>query len=417
MNILVVQTEEQTWGVRGNSGLIDSPAPYIPFIINPTVGTIAYKSVRPVRNHLFFLSKQGVIALKSLYAADEQYNIDFMDRNIRNIVPQDKDAVGIQFDNQYWLNFPKSGITLRWYIDKKAWVLDRYNTWKEFKGILKYQISNGKLEFITLPSSLDGQNTFVYKIGIDESLPSDLGNVIISKFETSFLNQNYPFHLKNYKEFKYDFTMQNEYNASREPIYSLNKNFTNQASFGVDLEIENLLKSNHYYRISFQSVVPVSHIKIGEDSVIPTPMDSSFYYNGYTDFEFIVPNSYDNVQSFEVHFTSSINYNGLVNITDITYDSNVTFLTKIITEELNVLNRELNVGYDDELKEIIVDLSDFENFTLGTSYFGDRVTFVKTIKLSGKGYNTKAYFEDFSKSKWTIESMGITYKMKKARSR
>ena len=417
MNILVVQTEDRTWGVRGNSGLIDAPSPYVPFTINPTVGTIAYKSVRPVRNHLFFLSKQGVIALKSLYAADEQYNIDFMDRNIRNIVPQDVNAVGIQFDNQYWLNFPEQRITLRWYIDKKAWVLDRYNAWQDFNGVFRYFVKQGQLEFVTLPSRFGEGNLAVYKVGVDYSLPSDLGGIIPAKFETSFLNQNYPFHLKNYKEFKYDFTMQNEYNFSRVAIY--NQPFELPiGTTSVSLDNVDALIKNHRYRLSFSKGMPIDNILISGEEINFTAVDGSFYEEGFTDFEFFVPNHLGGIQDIIVNFDPAIDfiYNSDIALTDITYDDVMTFLTKVVSEERNVLNQQLPIGYDERQEEIAVDLADFEDFTLGSSYFGDRVTFVKTVKLSGRGYNSKAYFEDFSRAKWTIESMGITYKMKKARS-
>jgi hypothetical protein len=415
MNILVVQTPNTTWGVRGNSGLLDSPAPYVPFTINTTVGTIAYKSVRPVRNHLFFLSKQGMIALKSLYAADEQYNIEFVDRNIRNIVPQDTQAVGIQYDNQYWLNFPNFGITLRWYIDKKAWVKDVFAWGDAFKGVFKWQNINGKLEFITYPNTLqDDVNNHIYKIGIDESLPSDMGDIIVSKFETSFLNQNYPFHIKNYKEFKYDFTMQNEYNFSRDPIFL--KKITVENNDETTLNGVGL-KKNHFYMLSFFEPTSLFGVTVGTTPVSIEGFEGSTILEGFTDYIFKIPNSIDGLQNITIFFSEHINYAAEISIKDVTYDESMTFLSKIISEERNILNQQLPIGYEEEQKELIINLEDFKDFTLGSSYFGDRVTFVKTIKLSGKGYNTKAYFEDLSKSKWTIESMGITYKMKKARSR
>jgi len=420
MNILVAQTEDRTWGIRGNSGLIDSPAPYVPFTINPTVGTIAYKSVRPVRNHLFFLSKQGIIALKSLYAADEQYNIEFVDRNIRNIVPQDEQAVGIQYDNQYWLNFPNFGITLRWYIDKKAWVKDVFAWGSAFKGVFKWQNINGKLEFITYPNALQGElNTHIYKIGIDESLPADMGDSVVAKFETSFLNQNYPFHPKNYKEFKYDFTMQNEYNFSREPIYD--KIFDLEEVTILPLQVNDFVEPflrNHTYLLSFSEVVEVDNIKINNIAIDNfQKIDASYYLEGNTDYLFVVPNTINGKFNVDIELTEPIeNFNYRVGVRDVTYDETIVFLSKVISEERNVLNQQLPIGMQEEQEEVIVNLEDFKDFTLGTSSFGDRVTFVKTIKLSGKGYNAKAYFEDFSKAKWTIESMGITYKMKKARS-
>ena len=419
MNILVAQTEDRTWGIRGNSGLIDSPAPYTPFTINPTVGTIAYKSVRPVRNHLFFLSKQGIIALKSLYAADEQYNIEFVDRNIRNIVPQDKNAVGIQYDNQYWLNFPNFGITLRWYIDKKAWVKDVF-AWEDFKGVFKWQNVDGKLEFITYPNALqEDTNDYVYKIGVDESLPADMGSNILTKFETSFLNQNYPFHQKNYKEFKYDFTMQNEYNFSRDPIYDKTFEITDEVSV-LNLQASGLtqpLLRNHTYMLSFSDVVEVDTVEINGVLIENLQkFDGSYYLDGNTDYFFVMPNSLNGKFDVDIQLTTPLQgIDERVSLRDTTYDETMVFLSKVITEERNVINQQLPIGYTEQQESIEINLADFQDFTLGTTFFGDRITFIKTIKLSGKGYNTKAYFEDVSKAKWTIESMGITYKMKRAR--
>ncbi len=450
MNILVAQTEDRTWGVRGNSGLLDAPAPYIPFTINPTVGTIAYKSVRPVRNHLFFLSKQGIIALKSLYAADEQYNIEFVDLNIRNIVPQDTQAVGIQYDNQYWLNFPNFGITLRWYIDKKAWVQDKYTTWNQFNGVFKYQIKDGKLEFITHPSRFEeNQNLGIYKIGVDYSLPTDLGQAVVAKFETSFLNQNYPFHPKNYKETKMDFTLQNEYNLGRLPIYEME---TNEDISGNIHTIQNGLIKNHRYRLEYDFTEQETTIIDGGeylgstfDDILdggfftgsvfdPTPLDLLFYYavssvalNGlflelfpvdYETVEFLLPNNIGTNEDLII-FGDFSGYTGGAYLRDVTYDDILAFNAWVLSEEqtLNIDNFE---GYDPSLAQVGLDLTlkdRFGDWVFGSSDFGNKVTAVKTIKLSGRGYNSKIYIEDFSKSKWTLESLGITYKMKRARSR
>jgi hypothetical protein len=449
MNILVAQTEDRTWGIRGNSGLLDSPAPYIPFMINPTVGTIAYKSVRPVRNHLFFLSKQGVIALKSLYAADEQYNIDFMDRNVRNIVAQDTKAVGIQYDNQYWLNFPESGITLRWYIDKKAWVQDKYTAWEDFNGVLKWQVIDGKLEFITYPSRFEDEgNTFMYKVGVDYSLPTDLGEAVVAKFETSFLNQNYPFHPKNYKEAKLDFTLQNEYNLGRNALYEME---SNEDIIGTVHTIQATIIKNHRYRLQYNFVEEETTIIDG--GVYQTPanqftetldgganyitaselLDLLYYYavgsvliNGvyaelfpinYNTVEFLVPN---NGGGNELTVIGSFTgYEDGASLFDASYSDTLIFKTWVISEDqaLNIDNYE---GYNEALADVDIDLAMKDrmgDWVFGTSDFGKKVTAVKTIKLSGKGYNAKLYMEDYTRSKWTLESLGLTYKMKRARSR
>lgn len=471
MNILVAQTASQTFGIRGNSGIDDSPAPYVPFGINPTVGTIAYKSVRPVRNQLFFLSKQGLIALTSLYAVDETYNIKFVDRNIRNIVPQETGAVGIQFDNQYWLNFPEERITLRWYIDKKAWVKDVYQGYAEnaFNGVFKYQIRDGKLEFITNASTQlgEGENQAIYKIGIDNELPTDLTEGIKSKFETSFLNQNYPFHQKNYKEAKLDFTLQNEYNKSQGFIYEMDYD-EDLDSTSVHIIDNATIIPNHYYRIKYNfephnppvldagsfaddyddeidggtfttqpgdSLVGIlenddydmstfDHLTISDvfvrdyeniNTLIPV---NNLTINASTgEVTFQVPNFVrDNQIDIEVQgdFT---NYTNGADITNITFDDSLTFKSWIISEN-QTLNLDNIDSYDQSKAEVGFNLGTrLGTWVFGTSDFGDKITAVKTIKLSGKGYNSKLYLEDFSKSKWTLESIGLTYKMKRARSR
>jgi len=423
LNVLIVQTEDATWGVKGNSGLLDAPAPYTPFTVNPTVGTIAYKSVRPVRNKLFFLSKQGVVSLNSLYAVDEMYNIKFEDLNIRNIVPQDTKAVGIQYDNQYWLNFPNFGITLRWYIDKNAWVLDKFGAWNQFKGIFKWQIANGKLEFITYPSRFaEGENLSVYKVGVDYSLPTDLTGLITTKVETSFLNQNYPFHPKNYKEAKLDFTLQNEYNVSKETLYN-EEDIT--ITGGLHYLNNVSLVKNHRYYIYFYDMPETTGATI---TIYPTLQSEDggyqpFYSTSVTPtdnyLEFIVPNSIaDGIYDVKVQFTEGITVGPLdLDLRDATYDNVLTFLTWIISEE-NTLNQDPIQDYDQAKAEIDFSLQDkFGDWEFGETNFGKTTTAVKTIKLSGRGYNVKLYMEDFSKSKWTLESLGITYKMKRARSR
>jgi hypothetical protein len=412
MNILVVQTRDQTWGVRGNSGLITAPAPYVPFTINPTVGTIAYKSVRPVRNHLFFLSKQGIIALKSLYAADEQYNIEFVDRNILNIVPRDDDsAVGIQFDNQYWLNFPKQRITLRWYIDKKAWVKDTYGAWNQFNGVFKYQIVDGKLEFITYPSRFETEgNLGFYKVGVDYSLPTDLGGDTVALFETAFLNQNYPFHPKNYKETKMDFTVQNEYNSGREELYKMetNEHITeNLDTYTHTINAPALLK-NHRYKLTYSGDIEIDSLQLQSYLVIFTQVDGVV--------TFLLPNN-ASVGSDLVIQGDFENYDGGATLLDITYDHILDFKTWIISED-GTLNLENFQGYDQSKADIPIELgARFGDWVFGVSDLGKKVTAIKTIKLAGRGYNVKVYFEDYSKSKWTLESLGITYKMKRPRSR
>jgi hypothetical protein len=500
--ILVVQTEASTWGVKGNSGLVDAPSPYIEFSINSSFGTIAPKSVRPVRNKLFFLSRQGVVALNSLYAVDDTYNVDLVDRNIKNIVPQDKDAVGIQFDNQYWLNFPNNSITLRWYINQNAWVQDKYLSWSDFNGVFKYQIRDGELEFITHPSTYDS-GVHIFKVGVDYELPVDISQPVASKFETSFLNQNYPFHPKNYKETKLDFTLQNEYNNSTTSLYTMNDN-EDITDLNIHF-IDNIAAlPNHFYRVGYDFTPQTRDLDAGTfstsyvdtydgDNFLPhthtavdglifkdvVELDARFFettltdsydggsftahastivtLDGYDTFvdieeineafshlgiESVSVREFDTNTVYDLDFTIADdhiifqmpnvikgslfdvrvvgnfkNYIAGASVTDVTFDDKLTFKTWVVSED-KTLNLDNINSYDQAKADVDFNLANrLGTWVFGSSDFGKTVTAVKTIKLSGKGYNAKLYMEDNSKSKWTLESLGLTYKMKRARSR
>ena len=56
--------------------------------------------------------------------------------------------------------------------------------------------------------------------------------------------------------------------------------------------------------------------------------------------------------------------------------------------------------------------STFEN-----SQLGKPVTFVHTNKLYGSGYDIEMHYKDQAKVKWTLETVGIAYKMRRTRSR
>ena len=288
MNILVVQSESFTWGLKGIDALIGSDSPYQQFSISPIYGTIAPKSVRPVRNQLFFLSRDGLMTLQSLYAIDDQYNVKRLDQNIENIIPQDRDAVAIQYDNQYWIHFPNTNnnMTLRYYIDTKSWVKDTYFEWNgldengepqeseiTFYGISRYLRKDGDLFFITnlmQPSPI--ANLTFKKIKIDESIPTDLLEAPKTMFETAYMNQGYPFHPKKYMEQRFDFTLQNEYNFARQgEIYRL-PGVSSQLVEGeqvIDItDIPGLLP-NHTYRVEVAEITPS-----GYDSELPYQVNS-----------------------------------------------------------------------------------------------------------------------------------------------
>ena len=303
MNILVVQSESFTWGLKGIDALIESDNTYTPFTISPIYGTIAPKSVRPVRNQLYFLSKEGVVSLQSLYAIDDQYNVKRMDENIENIVPQDPEAVAIQYDNQYWINFPNTdnGLTLRYDVDLRAWMKDtyfEYNGLNEqnkpvlsstiFNGVFKYIREGENLVLVTNPMQLaardfndgfDVNNFKIYRLYVDYAIPTDLGETPRTLFETSFLNQGYPFHTKKYLEEKMEFTIQNEYNKGLEPIY-INRDFSTKAILNEPstnpFTIENIaLEKNHTYKINSPGTIKQINVRLFD--IQGNPIDTLNY--------------------------------------------------------------------------------------------------------------------------------------------
>ena len=55
--------------------------------------------------------------------------------------------------------------------------------------------------------------------------------------------------------------------------------------------------------------------------------------------------------------------------------------------------------------------------TFENSHLGKPVTFVHTNKLYGSGYDIEMHYKDQAKVKWTLETVGIAYKMRRTRSR
>lgn len=432
MNILVVQSDSYTWGLKG-----DSPLPlsalegdvYRKITINPTIGCIAPYSVKNVRNQLYFLSKEGIFTLRALYAEDNRYNVDPIDRNIYNIVPRDTNAVAAYFDDQYWLHFPNSGNTLRYYVDKKAWVKDTYTPFNIFGGIFKYINESGKLRFITNLSQFETSDAFkIFDVEVDYSLPTDLTKNIVSKFTTSYLNQNYPFHLKNYKEAKFDFAIQNEYNTSNE-----NLPVSNYAESNIYIQFDVNLIDRHVYSLTLLAneiitpadyIVEIDGVEVKNDGLIENSIPGSALGNltpitftsNKTGNATVKITIYETGTELGAIATSNISQED-IKLYDSTYDHTVTFNTLVLSEE-GTLNVDPIDSYTEADVEIPIDLGTRTgNWTFGTSNFGNVIVAIKTVKLAGRGYNNKVSVIEDSKSKWTLESLGITYKMKKARSR
>jgi len=428
-NILAIMSEDYIWGLKGVNVLPDQPNPYSKFTISPLYGTIAPDSVRPVRNYLMFLSKEGIMQLTSLYAVDEQYNVKPADENIRNIVPRVEDdkhdptkAVAIQFEDQYWIHFPdklatnQNNMVLRYYADTKSWMKDTYFKKQAtsaiiFKGLHKWIRRTGKgLAYISLPY-YDGSIYRIDEILINYNIPSELEYPIQAIMETANLEQGYPFHPKQYKEAKLEFALQNEFNASVESLFSGTKtNFDTETSFE--------LNKNHKYRFDFgrqlSALFTVTidsvtyNMTLNEPSPEPGAQQNYYYeftYTGDTGSHDIVINE----------GSSGIVGADTLVLSDITYDNVINYYVWVISDD-NTLNLDNLQSYSASLATQTENLGTRDGtWIFGDTDFGNRIAAIQTIRLAGKGKNVKLYLEEISKSKWTLESIAFMYKLKRAR--
>lgn len=132
--------------------------------------------------------------------------------------------------------------------------------------------------------------------------------------------------------------------------------------------------------------------------------------------KFSIPNIDFAYAEIDVIFAGDETEN-VLSLKDITYDNQINFATLIRSEnDLLNINPE-DYGLDLQYQPVEISLgTDFGEWQFNEDPLGNAINIVKTVKLSGKGYNIKTVFVDFTKSKWTLENLGIAYKLRKTRS-
>ncbi len=120
--------------------------------------------------------------------------------------------------------------------------------------------------------------------------------------------------------------------------------------------------------------------------------------------------------SKELDFTSSV-------LTDETYDKNLKFNVNVRSDN-NSLIRDVHVA--NQFYENVLNLESSEQGVLGNVFndlaledtkLGRPATFIHTNKLYGSGYDLEMYYKDNARVKWTLETIGVAYKMRRTRSR
>lgn len=163
------------------------PSDYRRTVLNTSIGCIAPKSAVVMDNYLAFLSAEGVYYLKSVGYVDDKANVSPLASNIANLVPNQKDAVGIIFEDQYHLVFPTNKIRFRYYKLLGSWVMDS----SPYLDITSLDVFDNEMY---------GQRKDGQIVKFDRNIYRDLDHWYTSVIETKYFDFQQPYHTKKMKE-------------------------------------------------------------------------------------------------------------------------------------------------------------------------------------------------------------------------
>jgi hypothetical protein len=166
-----------------------SPDDFERYLINDGVGCAFGKTVKVVGNRVYFLSAEGLQALKPNPYRLETLNVERIDLPVKSELANSNrtDASAIVNNNQYWLYLPSAKVTYRLYYETGAWVKD----------------TSTKLDIMQATS----YNDIVYEITKtgnlyrhDKNLFSDDGDIYTMTAETKLLDLSASFNFKKLKK-------------------------------------------------------------------------------------------------------------------------------------------------------------------------------------------------------------------------
>lgn len=252
-NKLIVSTENTKNFISGSS--FDSENdPFILSSISTDTGLIAPKSEVPVGDLLFFLDKGGVKYLKNVAASYyKEFSYKQADEIIKSIVPIDKDACGISYNDKYYLCFPNNRIMLIFNTTFRCWTMYQ----SEYLDFAKMFVNDGELYGISRNTfnifkfdknvyvdnwnELEDDEIYIDNSGYEtisnangEKIKVQKGTPIMCIMETKNLDQNY-LHRKKYSWAllsthtynKDDDSMYVASNSSLKPYVLLDENLIN----------------------------------------------------------------------------------------------------------------------------------------------------------------------------------------------
>lgn len=181
-NGLLAFTKTSTQLLTGSS-----PEDYKRSMLHTDIGCISSKGAAVMKNHVAFLSMQGVYILKTSSTTDDKATVEKIDGKVANIVPLNTDAVALFHDGQFQIVFPSQKMRLRFYQEIGAWTkdysdkFDFTNMWN-IEGTIYAQSSN-----------------MVYLF--DSNVYTDDHTVYTNAFESKAFSLSQPYHKKKLKEF------------------------------------------------------------------------------------------------------------------------------------------------------------------------------------------------------------------------
>lgn len=158
------------------------------YVVHTGIGCIAPETAKVMGNEVVFLSKEGIMVLKSFGLNENRMNIEQLDVKIRNKIPKDTNACAIFYNHQYQICFPKSQQRFRFYTNHNAWTMDE-SPYLDFSKMYEW---NGELVVQSLET---GQ---VYQF--DKNVYSDLGYIYEDRIITKSFNMGAPYNPKKFKE-------------------------------------------------------------------------------------------------------------------------------------------------------------------------------------------------------------------------
>jgi len=159
---------------------------YSRYQIHDGIGCIAGRTAKVVGNHVYFLSHEGVHALKPNPFRLETMNVVRIDSQVKSEMPTDENACAIVSNSMYWLCFPDRKVIYRYYYEMGVWSKDRSSK-LDIVQFLPY----GEVVYNLAKSGA------IYEH--DDTVYTDDGESYDLELETKFLDLSASFNLKKLK--------------------------------------------------------------------------------------------------------------------------------------------------------------------------------------------------------------------------